>query len=192
MHSSGKRRAKGAGEFKVPPWPSNSPAPAISPTTPAAALYSPQPDPRRGLTCLGAAFRGSTGQPFPHRPAGDADPRSLTAPGRQSAAADGSGGDERCAGFSTSMKPACRPEPSISAAAANGAIHSASDRMVTAPPSLRNTKAGCATGITFCGRSTTCAAQTSSAFARRSPVMAICCCGSRAPRATSGSRGGAD
>ena len=51
-------------------------------------------------------------------------------------------------------------------------------------------EAGCATSIICCGRSTSYGAAISSASARRSPVMAICCCGSRAPRATSGLRGG--
>jgi hypothetical protein len=61
----------------------------------------------------------------------------------------------------------------------------------TAPASSRNTHAGCGTSIICFVRSTSFAAAISSASARRSRVMAICCCGSRTPRARSGSRGGA-
>ena len=45
--------------------------------------------------------------------------------------------------------------------------------------------------IISCARSTSFAAAISSASARRGPATAICCCGSRTPRARRASRGGA-
>jgi hypothetical protein len=89
---------------------------------------------RRRMTCLGAAVRGSTGKPFPHRLRRCVTLEAWTAPARRSAATRGSGGDERCAGFSTSTMSAFRRGPSISAAAANGATRSGSVRTATAPP----------------------------------------------------------
>ena len=56
---------------------------------------------------------------------------------------------------------------------------------------IARSSAGLPISIISCARSTSFAGAISSASARRGPATAICCCGSRMPRVTRASRGGA-
>jgi hypothetical protein len=95
-----------------------------------------------------------------------------------------------CARFSTSMRLASKRERYTSAAAASGEIRFGSATMEIERPSSRNTISGCAISIICCARSTSCAAEISSASVRRHHVTATCCWGSRTRRGQSASHGG--